>query len=182
LAELTPIEKIRVRQNGWRMIYFHHRDTEHTEVSQRILNEVFRIRLYEAKALKARPVTAMGETHGHEYQTHFRVLTEKTPIEEIRVRQNGWRMIYFHHRDTEHTEVSQRIFDPIFRFIIQSKSAEGASCNSHGRNPWSRISNTFPGFDRKNANRGNEGSPKRLEDDLFSPQRHRAHRGFTENS
>jgi hypothetical protein len=60
LAELTPIEEMRDRQNGWRMIYFHHRDTEHTEVSQRILNEVFRIRLYEAKALKARLISAMG--------------------------------------------------------------------------------------------------------------------------
>jgi hypothetical protein len=74
LAELTPIEKIRVRQNGWRMIYFHQRDTEHTEVSQRILNEIFRIRLYKVKALKARLIKAMGETHGHEKQTHFRVL------------------------------------------------------------------------------------------------------------
>jgi predicted RNA-binding protein associated with RNAse of E/G family len=114
LAELTPIEEISIRQNGWRMIYFHHRDTEHTEVSQRILNEVFRIRLYEAKALKARLISAMGETHGHENQTQSRVLAELTPIEEISIRQNGWRMIYFHHRDTEHTEVSQRILNEVF--------------------------------------------------------------------
>jgi len=87
-------------------------------VSPRILNEVFRIRLYEAKALKVRLVIAMGETHGHENQTRFRVLAELTPIEKIMVRQNGWRMIYFHHGDTEHTEVSQRIFDPIFRIRL----------------------------------------------------------------
>jgi hypothetical protein len=62
---------------------------------------------------------------------------------------------------------------------IPSKSAEGAAYNSHGRNPWLRKSKTFPGFGRIGANRENKGSPKRLEDDLFSPQRHR---GFTENS
>ena len=69
LAEMAPIEKIRIRQNGWRMIYFHHRDTE---VSQRILNEVFRIRLYGTKALKARLISAMGVlAHGHENQNTF---------------------------------------------------------------------------------------------------------------
>jgi hypothetical protein len=102
LAELTPIEKIRVRQNGWRMIYFHHRDTEHTEVSQRILNEVFRIRLYEAKALKARLITAMGETHGQENQTRFRVLAELVPIQEIRIRQNGGHFLFLPHRKHSH--------------------------------------------------------------------------------
>jgi len=56
----------------------------------------------------------MGETHGQENQTHFRVLAELTPIEKLRVRQNDWRMIYFHHRDTEHTEVSQRILNEVF--------------------------------------------------------------------
>jgi hypothetical protein len=56
------------------IFYFHHRDAENTEVSQRILNEIFRIRLYEVKALKARLVKAMGETHGHENQTQSRVL------------------------------------------------------------------------------------------------------------
>jgi hypothetical protein len=86
---MAPIEKLRVRQNGWRMIYFHHRDTEHTVVSQRIFNEVFRIRLCEAKALKARLISAMGETHGQENQTRFRVLAELTPIEKLRSRQNG---------------------------------------------------------------------------------------------
>jgi hypothetical protein len=118
LAELKPIEKIRVRQNGWRMICFHHRDTEHTEVSQRILNEVFRIRLYDAKALKARLISAMGETHGHENQTTFRVLAELTPIEKMSIRQNGWRMICFHHRDAEHTEVSQRILSDFSHQVI----------------------------------------------------------------
>jgi hypothetical protein len=65
---------------------------------------------------------------------------------------------------------------------IPSKSAEGASYNSHGRNPWSRKTNTFPGFGRIGANLEIKGSPKRLEDDLFSPQRRREHSGFTENS
>jgi hypothetical protein len=36
---------------------------------------------------------------------------------------------------------------------IWSKSAEGASCKSHGRNSWLQKSNTFPGFDRKETNR-----------------------------
>jgi len=103
LAELTPIEKLRVRQNDWRMIYFHHRDTEHTEVSQRILNEVFRIRLYDAKALKARLISAMGETHGQENQTRFRVLAELTPIEKIRVRQKGGHFLFSPQRRREHS-------------------------------------------------------------------------------
>jgi hypothetical protein len=46
---------------------------------------------------------------------------------------------------------------------ISSESATGAAYNSHGRNPWSRKSNTFPGFGRNGANRENEHSPKRLE-------------------
>jgi hypothetical protein len=46
---------------------------------------------------------------------------------------------------------------------IPSKSAEGAAYNSHGRNPWSRKSNTFPGFGRIGANRENKDSPKQLE-------------------
>jgi hypothetical protein len=88
LVELTPIEKMSIRQNGWRMIYFHHSDTEHTEVSQRILYS-FSCQISRAKALKARPVTAMGESHGQENQTRFRVLAELTPIEKIRFSQNG---------------------------------------------------------------------------------------------
>jgi hypothetical protein len=35
----------------------------------------------------------MGETHGHENQTRFRILAELTPIEKIRVRQNGLKVL-----------------------------------------------------------------------------------------
>jgi len=91
LAKMTPIEKIRVRQNGWRFIHFHHRDAEHTEVPQRILNEAFCVRLYEVNALKARLIQPWGLAHGHEKQTHFRVLAGMAPIEKMRIRQNGGR-------------------------------------------------------------------------------------------
>jgi len=48
-------------------------------------------------------------------------------------------------------------------------SAEGATYISHGCSPWSQIPNTCPSFGRKDANWGNEDSPKRLDDD-FSPR------------
>ena len=51
---------------------------------------------------------------------------------------------------------------------LVSKSAEGASHNSHGCSPWLLISNTFPGFGRKDANRENNVLPKRWDDDFFT--------------
>jgi hypothetical protein len=48
---------------------------------------------------------------------------------------------------------------------IWSKNAEGASGKSHGRNSWSQKSKKFTGFDRKETNLENKGSPKRL--DIF---------------
>jgi hypothetical protein len=51
-------------------------------------------KLPEAKALKARPVKAMGATHGYHCQICVRVLAENTSIEKIRVRQNGSTVIF----------------------------------------------------------------------------------------
>ena len=60
-----------------------------------------------------------------------------------------------------------RVFtDDLYWSNPVTNSAEGASYNSHGCSPWLLKRNKFPGFGRKDANRENKGSPKRL--DVFT--------------
>jgi hypothetical protein len=108
--------------------------------------------MLEEKALKARPIKAIGAAHGLDHKSCFWVLADMISIEEIGVRQNGKRTIFFNHKAHEGCTKGQKglVFLPQkfqgnSNHVLSTadddtrgKSAEGATYKSHGCSPWFR--------------------------------------------